>query len=57
MNDKIQRLDGLRGVAAFSVIISHFLYAFYTYAHTGIGDISSNRFEQTLFHSPASFFY
>ena len=57
MGTKIYSLEGLRGLAAFSVIISHLFYAFYPYLHTGEGAVNVQGFEDVLFHSPASFFY
>lgn len=57
MTQRSTSLDGLRGVAAFAVVISHIFYAYYTYLHIGVGATHSSTFEATLFHSPFSFFY
>ncbi|WP_444887713.1 acyltransferase family protein [Microbulbifer sp. JMSA008] len=57
MKQKLHSLDGLRGVAAFSVILSHIVLAFYPYLHTGTGDTSGTGLEETIFNSPISFFY
>lgn len=57
MTEKVSSLDGLRGIAAFSVVISHMFYSFYTYLQVGHGPLKTLNFEKSLFHSPMSFFY
>lgn len=56
---RISYLDGLRGIAAFIVVISHFVYAFYPALETGaISEIhTKNQIELWIATSPLNIFY
>lgn len=50
-------LDGLRGLAAFAVVLSHLIYWFYPEGHIGARAPSPSTAMLWLFNSPFSFFY
>lgn len=55
---KITYLDGLRGLAALSVIFSHVFLWFNPYLHRGaVANQTAGEFSQWLFNSPFTFFY
>ena len=50
-------LDGLRGIAAFAVVLSHLIFWFYPEGHIGTRAPSPSATALWLFNSPFSFFY
>jgi len=54
-----QFLDGVRGIAALSVVLSHLALWYFPEAHSGIGPnmASASPVAVWLYHSPLSFFY
>ena len=58
-HENTQFLDGLRGLAALSVVFSHLALWYFPEAHSGIGPTmtSASATALWLYHSPVSFFY
>jgi peptidoglycan/LPS O-acetylase OafA/YrhL len=55
---KIHSLDGLRGLAALSVVFSHIFTIFYSYLHIGLlSKQVPGKYAEQLFNSPFTFFY
>ena len=56
---RISYLDGLRGIAAFIVVISHFVYAFYPALETGASSEirTTSQIELWIVSSPLNIFY
>ncbi|WP_158782516.1 acyltransferase [Pantoea sp. BAV 3049] len=55
---KISSLDGLRGIAAITVIFSHITVMFYPYLHAGLtANPNPSNAAKILFNSPFTFFY
>lgn len=50
-------LDGLRGIAAFAVVLSHLVFWFYPEGHIGSRAPSPSAAALWVFNSPFSFFY
>lgn len=53
----LSALDGLRGVAAFAVLLSHCAFAFLPYLHTGNPAQLRYAWEESVFNSPFYLFY
>lgn len=57
-NTKNTSLDGIRGLAAVTVIFSHLVLWFYPYLSSGnTKDLGVNEFTQSLFNSPLTFIF
>ncbi|GEN10336.1 Peptidoglycan/LPS O-acetylase OafA/YrhL, contains acyltransferase and SGNH-hydrolase domains [Myxococcus fulvus] len=54
---KTLSLEGLRGLAAFTVVLSHFFYAFFPYLQTGDEALRKGAWESLAFHSPLRVLY
>ncbi|MCQ9617041.1 acyltransferase [Paenalcaligenes niemegkensis] len=50
-------MDGLRGLAAISVIFSHVLLLYYSEIHYGLADSNASTLALSIFNSPFTFFY
>lgn len=50
-------LDGVRGLAAISVIFSHVFLLYYSEIHYGLADSEPSALALGVFHSPLTFFY
>lgn len=53
----LSALDGLRGVAAFAVLLSHCAFAFLPYLHTGNPAQLRYAWEESVFNSPFYLYY
>lgn len=56
MNKKLATLESIRGLAALSVVLGHFLIAFYPAAALGIGNVSHSGYEAIIFNTPLNIF-
>ena len=57
MKDKIDSVDGVRGLACLMVILSHLSLIFFPYVFSGRVSEMRSDIEYYIYHSPLTFFY
>lgn len=57
MKEKIDSVDGVRGVACLMVLLSHLSLIFFPYVYTGRISEQHSQVEYYIYHSPFAFFY
>ncbi|EGK4157253.1 TPA: acyltransferase [Escherichia coli] len=57
MKDKIESVDGVRGLACLMVILSHLSLIFFPYVFSGRVSEMRSDIEYYIYHSPITFFY
>ncbi|ELL3272841.1 acyltransferase [Escherichia coli] len=57
MKDKIESVDGIRGLACLMVIFSHLSLIFFPYVFSGKMTEMHSEMEYYIYHSPITFFY